>query len=219
MEVVGFIKIGKGAHINELHKKGTIFCNNVKYFRELEDTEAQFRGDKFDGSSQNIIITSLELFKNNGETIPFSFQKGRLNIYDNRILSNHLFCLYTIKSEVIENGLFFDKRNIGLGDQALIITDTNEFKKRIDVKMKNLGVKYAFDFVNYYDSEIDQTELSVFDKRNIFYFQRELRFYFLGQPNKTFVFNIGSIEDISVVVDTQDLLSLHVKIDTEKNVP
>ncbi|MBL7811821.1 MAG: hypothetical protein JNL57_06315 [Bacteroidetes bacterium] len=218
MQIVGFIKIGKKKHLDDLRSKGLIYCNTVNYFRNLEDSKTNLRGDEYDGSSAHIHLTSLELFKEDGSKIPIIFKKGKLNLYDETSLANHLFCLFTIKTEFTGQGTFIDKRIEDFGDHALIITDTTTFRNRIEVKLNELNVNHEMDFVKYYDSSKDQTNLTVFDKRDEFAYQHELRIHIIGQLETTFSFEIGSIEDISIFVKAKYLSKMRMEFD-DKNEP
>lgn len=218
MQILGFIKIGKKIHLDDLRSRGLIYCNTVNYFRKLEDSKTNLRADEYDGSSANIHLTSLEIFKEDGSKIPLIFKKGKMNLYDETTLSNHLFCLFTIKTEFVGLGNFIDKRISDFGDHALIITDTPTFIKKIEAKLNELNVNHEMGFVKYYDSSKDQTNLTVFDKSDEFAYQHELRIHIIGQIESTFSFEIGSIEDISIFVKAKDLSKIEME-SAEKNEP
>lgn len=131
IRIHGLMKIGQEEHINQLQKEGKIYCNTVKYFRDLEN-EDKNRGDGREGAFKTELLDpdSLELSVD-GEKIPITFTYARLNQFDNNRNEFKLFCLYGFKNKHLTGEPFVDKRNVDFGDKALIVTDTEELIFRI----------------------------------------------------------------------------------------
>lgn len=216
IQLSGVIKIGKLEHLQKLQSKGMLFLNNLKYYREIESKEKYLRKDVLEGSSSHINLTILQLFDGLKE-IPFKFKSGHLNQYVPENLKHHVFCLYGIKSEILNSRPFIGTELIQFGDSALIITDIDEFINRINNKLKLLKFDCKMGFVNYYDPSKDHPNLTPFDKPNYYEYQNEIRLLVMGHPKPTLEIEIGSICDISVIVDSNDLLKLTIETEELEN--
>lgn len=219
MQIAGYIKVGEKEHLDALRLKGQIYCNNVNYFKTLVDNSGNFRGDKLEGISGILHNQLIKLFDEKAVEMPVSFKPSTIYFYDELTLKEHLFCLYTIKSEYVNTGTFIDSRLIGLGQHALLITDTIAFKERLEKKLNELEFDYNLGFVDYYDASIDQNNLTVFHKSAEFNFQHEVRMHIKGQKEAFVSFEIGSLEDISMFIDSGHLDKLTMELADEKNEP
>ncbi len=219
MQIAGYIKVGKKEHLDALRLKGQIYCNNVNYFKTLVDNSGNFRGDRLEGISAILHNQLIKVFDEKGAEMPVSFKPSTIYFYDEQTLKEHLFCLYTIKSEYVNTGTFIDSRLIGLGQHALLITNPTAFKERLERKLKELDFDYNLGFVDYYDSSKDQKNLTVFHKSSEFEFQHEVRMHIKGQKEAFINFEIGSLEDISQFIDSEHLDKLNMEVADEKNGP
>lgn len=216
VQLSGLIKIGELEHIQKLQSKGLLYLNNLKYYREMESKEKHLRRDVLEGSSSHINLTTLQLFDGTKE-LPLKFKSGHLNEYIPENLKHHIFCIYGIKSEIINSGPFISADLIQFGDSALIITDIDEFIKRINNKLKLLKFNCKMGFVKYYDPTKNHMNLTAFDKPDYYEYQNEIRLLVMGHPEPTLEIEIGSISDISVIVDSNDLLKLTIETEELEN--
>ncbi len=204
------IKIGQAGHIEALQKRGFIYCNTIQYFRDLELKE-QERKDNREGATASIKVENLKLFiGEERKEIPIRITKARMHPYDRENLQTHLFCLFCIKKENVTGKPFIDPRNVNFGDKALIILDKNEFLQRFK-KATHGKLNYSYGLVRYYDEEQSHEKLTVHDKPDRFAYQSEFRFHIKEASDGPLTFEIGSIEDISKIIDATLLPELFLQ--------
>jgi hypothetical protein len=213
IQLSGLIKIGALEHVKMLQKSGLIYLNNLRYYRELETKESNLRKDHREASYSNEILSSLEIFKD-GKKIPFQFLSGRFNQYMPENLSHHIYCMYAINSKHLNKGNFINPDLVRFGESALIITDHAEFIERVKAKLNSIKLNWVIDLVKYYDPKVNLEGLTAFHKPIEYEYQNELRILVMGHTEPTLQIEIGSIIDISVLIESKDLLKL--SIDVEK---
>ncbi|MDR9365879.1 MAG: hypothetical protein RI575_11105 [Balneolaceae bacterium] len=208
IRVNGLLKIGKGEHITDLQKNGTIYCNTIKSFREFETQDLNRRDEREGAYKTEYLDPSKLKLLIDGKELPVKFTSARLNLFDNSIQNHKLYCLYGFKPEYAHGDPFIDEQNCRFGNKALLIKDTYEFIIRVKEKLRDLDLDFQYDWVNYYtEGEINES-LSVFHKPDDFKHQSEFRFYIKHEALKPLKFSIGSIEDISMIVETKKLPKL-----------
>jgi len=203
------IKIGQKKHIDQLQKTGLIHSETVKYFREHEIEEIELRRDTREGAQSSIRIKDLKLLVENKD-LPITFKNARFNTFNLELDLTHIFCLYAVTPDLADGQLFIDKKVIKFGDTALLITDPGEFIKRVENATKE-KFRCTFKPVQYYPNTNDYTRLTIFDKPNSFSFQREFRFHFDHIDKDYLEFKIGSLSDISVIIESEKLPELTMR--------
>jgi len=203
------IKVGQEQHIDQLQQTGLIHSKTVKYFREQEIEEIQLRRDQREGAKSSIRIKDLKLFIENKE-LPLIFQKGRLNTFDHDLDLTHIYCLYAATPDLANGQPFIDHKVTKFGDTALLITDPGEFIKKV-IKATKDKFESTYSPVYYYPDNDDYTRLTIFHKPDILNYQREFRFHFDHIDKDDIEFEIGSIEDISLKIESEKLLGLTMK--------
>jgi hypothetical protein len=119
--------------------------------------------------------------------------------------------LFGFKQDHAHGEPFIHEDTCNFGDIGLIIMDSFEFVTRIKSQLKKFGIKYEFDWVRYYKEEKVNEGLSVFHKPDDFEYQSEFRFYIKHEDPEPLKFNIGSIEDITKIIDSSELTKLRLK--------
>jgi hypothetical protein len=201
-----FLKLGSEENILDLFENGTIYMNTIEYFRKVEDEE--LRGDKYEGVSR--IINSLPgTFKIPGIDREFNYIKMHLREAHKEVIGN-IYSLYTISSKGFPNPLDFefDKRNLRFGTHCLIIKDLPYFFKKIKKELKKNDYKFNYDFVDYYDKEEVNREITLFEKPLEFEYQKEFRFYVEDYGMKPIKIQIGSLKKYAEILKIEDLLEL-----------
>lgn len=206
----GLIKVGKSSHIDQLQQEGLIYCNTLKYFRDIESSNKE-RHDGREGANSSIKGGNLQIFiPGRKDPLPVQITKSHLNTYDDSTLMTHLYCLYAITPKHITGKPFIDEKNIGFGEKALLLTRPLEFIERIK-KAISQNIKCYYDLVDYYDDNETHEHLTVFQKPNQFEHQNEFRFHFKGHIGDTLEVRIGSIEDISQRLDSKLLTQVNLR--------
>lgn len=202
-------------------QQGKIYMKTLKWYREHEAASGDtVVGDELEGllhfSNANLIIPDL------GEYIEIN--NGAMKTpYSN----DFVFCMFSINPKQ-QNFKFSEEQKkelLSFGDTALIITDTNEFIKRLLASAEKLKLKVYHGVVNYYDVNVDDGNMLIsllsgmqnvaFWKRDSYALQQEYRFllHSVKTDDDYYILDIGDISDISISIKTTSILNAEVKRD------
>jgi hypothetical protein len=212
-KIISFLKFGSEKNITDLYSVGTIYMNTIEYFRKYEDEE--LRGDKYEGASW--VKNSLPgTFLIPGSDQIFNYQKVHIRQAYEEVLGN-IYSLYSISSHGIPNFLEFkmDERLVRFGTHCLMIKDNQYFLDQMRKQLTANSHEFHEGFVNYYDKEKANKQLTLFEKPLEFEYQKEFRFYVKSDNLQPIKINIGSLEQYSQMYRTEDLLQL--KLINNKN--
>jgi hypothetical protein len=210
-----FIKFGSKEHIEKLFYEGVLFLNTVDYFKKLE-SEQGIRGDFLEGASE--LYNFYEKDKAILTINPKQKDEIRMNITNAQMRQFHsyqgnIFSLYSIfDNEKETQKIEFDKTLKNFGDTALIITDINDFLLRVGKKLKEKNFKFYWGDVDYYNAkEKSIKKLGIFNKSSDFQYQKEFRIYVKNPINEPLKIEIGSINEISKLLKSEDLTKLKIE--------
>lgn len=202
--IMTFLKFGQEEHIKDLYYNGTIYMNSIQSFRSIEDGE--LRGDKYEGVSrvENYPAGQFEIPKL-GHKVNYLALHVRES-YET-ILGN-IFSLYCVSSHGWENPYDFkiDEKIKKFGSHCLMIKDIPKFLSLIEKKLKEQKVVCQHDFVEYYDKEKVNKEITLFEKPLEFEYQKEFRFYVERHSDQPFIFSIGSLTNIAEICAAKDVV-------------
>lgn len=199
METAALIKFGDYDHLCSLRDKGEIFMNNLPYFWKIEDDE--LRGDPCD-SVDEIHRGS----KGHGEILStghkFQISSFVLRIGPDTPETINLFCMYAMRPK---HGTYpIDEKNFKFGTHALIFFNSQELINRLSTFIKNKAVPAKANLVEYIDTDHSGTT-GPFRKLNTFEYQSEWRLVCYDGPGKERTLIIGSLSDISVLVEAKNI--------------
>ncbi|MEP1151261.1 MAG: hypothetical protein ABJH08_05985 [Balneola sp.] len=202
----GAIKIGRKDHINALQKEGHLYCNSVKYFRLVEQEDFN-RHDAREGAYKTKVVDKPEEFNLyfEDERVSKKIEFMKTQEFDLSKENFKLFCLFGVKRKHAIGKAFVDKKALEFGEKALLITDLIEFIERVKSSLHELNIDFKWGHVKYYKESGVNENLTEFDKPDIFEHQNEFRLLIKEKSITPFSFKIGSIEDISILYDTNDL--------------
>tara|TARA_R110002072_G_scaffold16233_1_gene63706 strand:+ start:1188 stop:1850 length:663 start_codon:yes stop_codon:yes gene_type:complete len=207
-----FIRISKEEYIDSLQKIGQIYCNTIRYFREIENDGQKAdenEGKAFIKQVKNIVIKDRERILAKADSAQL--------YYDNSKDIGNIYCLYGVESSLMNKNIFseqmvkINRDSYGLGQYALIIHHPTEFMKRVSQKLKTLNKQFNFSPVKYYDKDAYNGELSPFYKSKEFAHQSEIRIWIPSQIEQVYEFQIGDISDISTKITVDKLDSISVQ--------
>ncbi len=200
-------------------RQGKIYMKTLKWYREHENENGDtIVGDEYEAlwflRDAEIIFPDInEIVKVSNEAIHTTFS------------NDFVFCMFGIypKKDCFEYSEEQKAELASFGDTALLITNKNEFIKRMVIAAKREKMKLYAGFVSYYNPGTDNANmiLSLIDgmhniafwKRNRYSLQQEYRFL-LHSPNTDkdhFILEIGDISDISVVMKTSSALNARIE--------
>lgn len=201
--IFAFVKFGSEVDMLDLVDNGTIYMNPINKFRTIEDNS--LRGDSYEGVQKiwNLAAGQFEIPKINlkGNYLRMHLRESYENILGN------IYCLYSINSSGFEKTTDFciDERVKKFGSHFVIINNIQEFRSRITNALKLLGDPFYCDFVQYYDKNQINGQITILQKPSEFEYQREYRFYVNRDSVLPLSFRIGSLKDIASI-HTTDLV-------------
>ncbi|MGJ8734915.1 MAG: hypothetical protein ACSHW4_17285 [Cellulophaga sp.] len=210
-----FVKFGQKDHIEALQNKGLLYLNTVDFFKKLE-SEQGTRGDLLEGATEirNVLEKDKSILTINPgakSEIKINLTKAQIRQFYN--YKGNIFSLFSIfnnkeETQVIE----FDKSMKTFGETALIITNVNEFLKRLKLELEKQKFKFIWGIVDYYnENERNLKELDIFSKASTFQNQNEFRVYVENVNNKPLKIEIGSIKEISYIIESEKLTKLKIE--------
>lgn len=197
-------------------RKGTVYMKSLEYYRKREEeTGENTVGDRFEAMAHAndgwIIVPGLGIH----EKLSDALLKTSFS-------NSYVFCMLELPSgvELFEFDSMQKEKIAEFGDTALLITDRSEFLKRVQQAITQEGLKGYHGTVKYYNESSDCAEYwfslirngmqgAAFWKRQIYAYQQEYRLLIEQPPteNDYYILDIGSIKDISVVLETDKALN------------
>ncbi len=212
---IPFIKFQDRDKIEYL-QKGKIYLKSLAYYRQRElETNDDTVGDLFE---------SMIHINNGFISIPELSTFERLDdaLIQSSFVNHFVFCMLSLPEN--KNTFSFSEEQkqkiLGFGNSALLITDRGEFLRRVAVALDREKIVGSHGYVKYYDETKDNldywmsifrngTENVAFWKRKRYEYQQEYRFL-IAPPttdNDYYELEIGSIEDISIILTAEQALS------------
>ena len=126
----------------------------------------------------------------------------------------NIFSMYSLRP-LAENTFPFDDKNFRFGEHALLLIKPSEFMRRIELSLKSQRIIANADLVEYVDDEY-AGKVGPFRKFKKFSYQSEWRLVCLDGPGGPRKIHIGSIQDISVIMRS-DEVNKEIRIDFEQD--
>jgi len=206
------IKLGPHEHMKALFDDGVVYMNTLEFYRTLEAHDE--RSDVNEGTEQVSNRTDGVLRWKNPKTNTFEeiakLTHGRIRELNSNIQNLNVYCLYYLKSKMpIESvGAIIPQRTkVGFGEYAVVVADAGEFVTRIKKAAIDIGHRHFRSLVKYEDFSQEKLDVGPFVKDQAFSHQSELRVaLYTGENSGSAIkLEIGSIEDIAVLVPSEDL--------------
>lgn len=204
------IKFGKHEHLLKLQDEGLLYMNNLKYFWEIEDEE--LRGDTFDCVAEihRGIKVTMRLADGKDATIGGNWVIRTHPPEPDKI---HIFSMYALRP--IIGNFPVNEKNFRFGEHAIVLLNPQEFMRRIETRLKSQRIVAKGDLVEYVNDE-HTGKVGPFRKLKRFEYQSEWRLVCLDGPGKTRQIRIGSIKDISTIIQS-DEINKQLRVEYEIN--
>ena len=115
----------------------------------------------------------------------------------------NVFCMYALRETA--SGVFVDPRNFDFGDTFGIVSDFDEFTKRIRAAIADTGQNLQWDLVEYIDETSYTGPVGIFKKDSVFSYQSELRLALLPGYGVKHELEVGDLSDIVKIGASKDL--------------
>jgi hypothetical protein len=193
------IKFGDHKHLFPLQKEGLLYLNTLPYFWEIEDQE--LRGDPFDSVAE----------VHRGRKVVFPLPNGKeVSMEGSWVLKMplpgseriNIFCMYALRPLA---GTFpVDEKNFRFGNFALVLLNRPKFMRRLESTLKSQRIEAQADLIDYVDDDYTG-KVGPFKKLKRFSYQSEWRLVCAGGQGEPRIIRIGSIEDISVLIRSEEI--------------
>ncbi|CAO1665062.1 DUF1851 domain-containing protein [Halomonas sp. NYA30] len=205
------VKILPQEYLNDF-LDGNLYMNTDAYFTSIEG-DGFLRSDTDEGADEALQFKEIAVQDSEGNFVPIGCAISPL-IYRNGYKENKNFlCMYMFTDD---SNFYFDKRNIGFGDTAVIIKDSKEFVRRFEEAAKASPKRLIIGPVEYVNKREHHGKMGPFRKFSEYEYQSEFRFVLFGgidENPSALRFPIGNIRDISVVLESEQLPSLKIRKD------
>jgi hypothetical protein len=210
------VKFAKEKEHIEQFQEGLFYCKPIKYFTELED--GKVRGDIYESVIELHYIEkgTLQLKPAKDEKaewktfdiINAQFKKNYPNPFGN------LFCMSSITVSPTKEPIIFefDEKFKSFGNYAVLIMNQPVFLERLKQEAERQKIKLCLGKVEYLDLSKFGGQKSLFQKDIDYSWQEEFRIFVDRDANDLFTFSIGSIKDISMIVDLNKQKQFWMKI-------
>ncbi|RDI41147.1 hypothetical protein [Aquicella lusitana] len=216
-DITTLIKFSSWKYINDL-QKGKIYMNTLGYFKNCESKIHQDDFEGIDVFHQAKDIISIKIESQNIKPINLTKETGLINFRSGRTSNNfiNIFCMYLWM--VNKHNIYkIDTRVLKFGEAALIITNANEFMRRIKRAIKRDNFIYQSQAVEYFDENTHHGDVGIFKKRKSFEYMNEYRIAVKAKmDNNPYILDIGDIFDISAAISSHEINNL--KIDYHQKV-
>lgn len=213
------LKFGSKKNIEDLYKNGTVYLNTLEYFQFQENNS--YRGDPQEATvhiknfqnPENYTLT----FTDTKTGKSFSKKPGELFLSDKSLSPGNLYSLYGIKHSDFVDGIFrVDPKVKEFGSHFLVISNPAQFMERLKFKIKESGMEFQAQAVEYYDKWKHNGSLTLFHKTLEYKYQNEYRVLVNNKTDKPIKFSLGSLEDISQILETDRIQHLQFTMNLGK---
>jgi hypothetical protein len=205
------IKFGQQDHLLQLQNEGLLYMNHLPFFWEIEDEE--LRGDPCDCVAEVARGPKIGFTLADGKEV-FMEGKWTLRMPPPQPEKINIFSMYSLRP-LAENTFPFDDKNFRFGEHALLLIKPSGFMRRIELSLKSQRIIANADLVEYVDDEY-AGKVGPFRKFKKFSYQSEWRLVCLDGPGGPRKIHIGSIQDISVIMRS-DEVNKEIRIDFEQD--
>lgn len=169
---------------------GNLYMNGPAFFRQCDKSDT-VRSDEDEGLQSCIQFEKLEV-EEDGAWLPISAISPAL-LRTNNSASFNMFCMYGIS---LENDARLDARCLAFGDTFVVITDPDEFTRRVGKAANKIQKAAVIRPVEYVNCASYHGDMGPFRKFSGFHYQQEIRLVMYDVGNEPFILAIGDIRDI-----------------------
>ncbi len=201
---MGLFKFGLRQHIEEFVGEGHLYMNTLSYFRTLED--GTLRQDKEEGSAFCMQPGKAKL----GIEVDGAFQEipdivGPIVYWDEIDQRSNVFCMYVLRASPA--AALIDPQNFEFGDTFALLTDGNEFLRRVRLAVQDSGQRLQWGLVEYVDRATYHGSMGIFKKFSSFSYQSEFRIALVPGTGRAYSLRVGDLSDITLTGKLADLNS------------
>jgi hypothetical protein len=202
--VLALMKFGAAEHVSDLRVHGNLYMRTIASFRDLEADA--LRHDPHEGATRCWQPSEVSVqMKQADEWVGIEGIAGPIVYTDGSTGSGNMFCMFALRESHAEE-LFaghskqlVDVASLQFGDSALVLTDGDEFVRRVLAAAECEGLELHSGLVEYVNEDEYSGTLGPFRKFSRFAIQSEFRIVTRPEYRPVRMLTVGSLEDISVV--------------------
>ncbi len=196
--VLRLIRFSSARYIQDF-VTGTLYLNTLGYYAQEESNPA--RSDVREGGAQWLQPETAKLaVKINGVFHHIPGICGPIRHTKDEDLMVNVFCMYALRTSHLAAGMpeLIDPRNFSFGDTFAVITDGNEFLRRVRSAAESASHALECRLVEYVDESTYEGPIGPFRKSSAFSYQSEFRIALFPGTGDPYRLQIGDISDICV---------------------
>jgi hypothetical protein len=201
------IKLGLREHL-EMLMAGLVYMNPLKYFPDLND--GGVRGDLLEGTDSIIQPQHVADFRIEsgiegigGITVNASDLTAPVHIAKQRTSACNLYCMFAVTEAI--DGPIFSADHRKFGDSFVLVTNTNEFLRRVGNATQAFNLSATGGLIEYIDKSTHSGGIGRFRKDKEYAHQREFRIVVEPGSVDPIKLQVGDLSDItSEVIPIED---------------
>ena len=204
--ISGLIRVSSENYLLDLYKWGKIYCNHSEYFKTQDEESGM--GDTMEAVDGINQLYDIRVISGKKEVYLADQAQGIINTGK---YAGNLFCLFGIRKERLNlknnkrSTLTWNRQWNGYGSHAVLIYNTQEFLDRVRRALREKSVEHEIAPVEYFFQETHKGFVGPFKKRDTYEWQEEIRVWIPNPKKEPFQFEIGSIEDISMMLKIEEI--------------
>ena len=184
---VQLIKLLPAARVSEF-LDGRMYLNSATYFADIDDADA-VRFDADEALTASWQVAQLSIQNESGEWLPIGGIRGPARVRGAGEPGLNVLCLYGLTQREDDR---FDTRNLQFGDQAIVISNAQEFVRRLAAAAAAAGRKSGYGPIDYVDRNEFHGQMGPFRKFSGYSYQNEFRFVTNGGDGTPYRLGIGT---------------------------
>jgi len=203
-QVLGIFKFQTRQRIEQF-VQGLLYMNTLEYFVKDEGGEGgSARNDPHEGMSHMVQGRGTILqMKTGGEFKAVGSIPGAMRCRVPDSLKANVFCMYALRASASDT--LVDPRNGEFGDTFAVVTQFDEFMRRVNAAILGGGHELQRYLVEYVDDASYEGPLGIFKKSSRFSYQSEFRIALLPGTGAAHRVYVGDLSDIVMVGPLADL--------------
>lgn len=204
--------------VDSFLEEGLLYMNNIKFFREYEDTNV--RGDIHEGLSDSLRADRVSVTY--GE-IELKSLVGKVDIRHDFTDKINIYSMTIIRYIDIKQAdnceLKLSDNFTTFGDACILITGDNIaiFFKRLEQALEEAAIKeWSGKKVEYINRQNYHGKMNIFQKFDEYRWQFEWRLGLKQDFDDAYELRLGCLKDIAEVRSTKEILPYLMKITTNK---
>jgi hypothetical protein len=209
--ILGLFKFGQRDHIEMFVRRGLLYMNALSYFVTLESDK--LRGDQDEGWSHVGPPGAIWSVEHEGQYIDVAEITSPIRVSHEQYRMANVFCMYAFRASQAQS--LIDPRNTCFGDTFVVLTDGDEFLRRVHAAAEQTGFALRYQLVQYVDSETYIGPMGIFRKFASFSYQSEFRIALVPGTGNPYHLTVGDLSDIALTGNLAEI-NEHIRLTPEQ---